>query len=305
LEATAWSPDERQVYRCCHQYASTSSSPTSFSIETIDTLGRGLPSGRSWIQSAWLWDNRQVLVDYDFRYADNTEKSAVPLFDPAAQTWLDLQATLGLPEENICRWWALSPDRRTVAIDCYDSGWYLADLQSNRVLELDMPQGGSAEFSPDGRLLALHSWDGAELRIFAAGSGELLHTQAGARPLSWHPERPWLLVAAAGERSVAVLDLSDRQAPSLIAVPAPALHLHNLQPLALWAPQGGLLLVTELGELAWLPDIGSREPLVFTPPHDYVHAVKFSPDGRQVAFVAGRMDFGSREAIYVYPLPEE
>jgi hypothetical protein len=59
---------------------------------------------------------------------------------------------------------------------------------------------------------------------------------------------------------------------------------------SVWEPEGaGIILITQEGRLWWLKDVfdTGRAPEPVTLPLPRIHSVRWSPDGRRVAFASG------------------
>jgi WD40 repeat protein len=309
-QSIAWSPNEEQIYRCCHEYGNSGSSTFSYEYGDLLLYDTGSIPGSAQLNSAWLWDNQRVILPHIlFDRIDSGNRQRIsPLLLPTEQSWQDLNSILGLPEETWCGVHQVGSDRTSIVLSCQD-GTKLADLQTGRTYQISPMQYSYLPlFSSNDQLVALSNlfdMNGTlQVDVYDTRSHNINYTVKVSDISGWHPALPQLLVTSQDRGSVMVIDLADPQEPVVIDIFAAELETEFFLS-AFWTPDGSVLVVTNDDKLVWLEEVGRGEYIVITPPLTHIREVKFSPDGRLVAFVSGSLGSVSQEDIFIYPLPEK
>jgi hypothetical protein len=293
-----WSADERRVFACCFNYADLGSGQSWFQSEFPGFFigGRGSwPGEEAFSRSHWVANDSRVMIDplaIWFIADDDPHRLVVPLFDPASQTYTDLVTQLGLELPGTCWGWP-APGGAHAWVECLvqqenqmvpHHTAYLIDLQAMRAT----PVEGGLEFrswSPDGRFAvsylapATHAEAGATWLFTPAGLRRQA-ADAAAIGVHWRETQP-----------VAALRFEDRRLVRIF--PAEGLTPRDLamdQPVVEFAWQPGRLgiaLATEDGRVWWVANASDARsaPVEVAPAMPGLHSLRWSPDGRRLAFV--------------------
>jgi WD40 repeat protein len=190
LVDTAFAPDNEY-------FVSAYASP----ISSQNTLDLWLPS--SWTISTTLQTRtlQSVAFSPDARYlALSPDRYAIYIFDVVDEVWLDKLPTSFTGAVNSM---AFSPDGVTLATGHYDGTVNLWDfVKGEKLLSINTDEViQSLAFSPDGRLIATGgSFANSLVRLWSAGTGELLHTleghSGGVTRLLFSPNSKYLVSAS-------------------------------------------------------------------------------------------------------------
>lgn len=307
-----WTADETRFFDCCFRWGDAQSGryESRPGIADIYLSGIGVGPDYTGITSHWVLDDSAVLADTGlFLFQDGSSVATedrpglvlIPLIEPASQEYANLADGLELTRPADCGelvYAHVRPNSNMVWIDqpCLKAG-YLFDIRDQIIKAYDRYRFIS--WSPTGEWgLLRRARRNRPLEVLNPETGQVtqvdpifytaLPDEWGAGPLAWQGNT-FALLAVDG----LTLYLYDAAtgAGRLVELPQPAVDLF-------WQPQGGglaLLLADE--SLAWLPDAMSLEsdapePETITPPFAGLRAVRWSPDGRYLAFV-------SDAAVYV------
>lgn len=190
LVDTAFAPDNEY-------YAVAYASP----ISSQNTLDLWLPS--SWTISTTMQTSvlQSMAFSPDANFlALSPDRYAVRVFDVIDEVWLDRIPTSFTGSVNAM---AFSPDGVALATGHYDGTVNLWDFRTgDKLLSFDTDEViQSLAFSPDGRLIATGgSFENSFVRLWSAGSGELLRTleghSKGVTNLSFSPNSKYLVSAS-------------------------------------------------------------------------------------------------------------
>ena len=293
----AWSADERRIFACCFFYADVSSGQqwARGVFPGFTLTGRGSGAGEdTWSVSYWLPGETRVMVQPNavFFINPDTQRLVVPVFDPVAQTDTDLAAGLSL-ETSLCRT-QLAPDGAHLWLACYeDIGSRTLPRDPAYLIALPAlqarPMSGRLEFqgwSFDSRFLAYNQLVESSV---ATGSAWVLPTDGEprqvadrpARAAAWHPTQPDVALRFDDAHAIRFFDARRGLSRDL--------SMQQTITDVVWQPTGpGAAIVTEDGELWWLADAfdGAATPTPLTPALPDIHTVRWSPDGRSLAFVS-------------------
>ena len=177
-----WSADETRVYTCCCHYGDARTGASlDMPSNHIKLDGKELDNFDFFnMYGTWMLGGKYMLSQWNGVFDDKI--GFVPLFDPAAKTYINLNARLGIPYSlttvgaTYCNRADASPDGRYVWMRCADSS-YLVDLATfashaypNFVLT-------DIEWSPDGKFALVTGTDQyfsqVPRKIVSVASGEL------------------------------------------------------------------------------------------------------------------------------------
>jgi hypothetical protein len=196
----AWSTDETRLFECCFHYADVKHGGTkNLRLGNLFPVGRGGPGpGERRISRQWVLSDTRVMVNYDFH--EGEQLSVVPLIDPVAGTYEDVQTLVGIEKAVRCGGSPLDAGEH-LSLYCGKNGSYLVDLRSFITATLPPPTGPAlptSTTSVDGQSLAWLSLDGLTLNIEDLSTQSTLHltlTQP-ATQLFWHPNNTSLAVVS-------------------------------------------------------------------------------------------------------------
>jgi WD40 repeat protein len=180
---------------------------------------------------------------------------------------------------------SLSPDGTRLATACVDGTVRVRDtgtgeeLLSFQAHDIDTH---AARFSPDGKRLATSGWYDPAVKLWDAGTGQLLYTISGTHAflgIGFSPDGTRL---AAGDRDgvVTVWDISSGQPREVQVLRG---HTGVIADLA-FSPDGTRLVTASTDKTARLWDLADgRELLTLALHTDIVVYIAFSPDGKRLA----------------------
>ena len=231
------------------------------------------------------------LVDGIVFTADSKRLISAGFGSPTIKMWdvasaRDLSAALGNPPDGGAYGLGLSPDGQTLAIGA--NGVVLWDMVAQRKVRV---LGGSsvncAVFSPDGKTLAAHTYDGTFKLWDLATQQELVVLEGygshyGAAAFS--PDGRTLAVPERNGLSVTLWETSALRAGRSDG-PAASLTGHSEQINAVaFSPDGAALASGSHDTTIILWDVAAqRETVTITGHTSGVHCLAFSPDGRTLA----------------------
>jgi hypothetical protein len=294
----AWSADERQVFGCCFYYANVDTGQRWERSEFPGFFigGRGSwPGEETWSISRWLPGDQGVVIETLAIWFLTTDNGAwvAPLIDPLAESYQDLIEVLALGTPPACQLipaprgpyaWLGCLDQQGGRVLHHDPA-YLVSVSAGTAQEVP----GSLEFlswSPDGGYAAFNELAGADAVLGSAWVTDLSGARrqmapARARQAHWHPTEP-LVALLFEDRRVAVFYHAASGVRRSLALEEAITDFA-------WHPgRGAAALATESGQLLWLPNVFDQTvaPMPIAPAQPGLHTLRWSPDGRRLAFVA-------------------
>jgi hypothetical protein len=296
----AWTVDEQRFFECCFDYGDVTTGEywrRNHGLADFYVSGVGVGPEFFGTESFWVADEMSVIVPpaaSDF-HRETLQRSLLPLIDPITLTYEDILERLGLPDTIVNCAPQIAPDGNRFWLGCaevknnvYDPYYpisYLVALPSFDTITTT----GRIEFrgwSADSRFLAYteltdpETYTGTTWLMDTAGNRQQIADEA-AQLADWH-----------GVESLVALRFADKQRIQFVQVETGDSRVVVLDaPVAgvVWQPEdGGVALWDENGRIWWLSDplnpAAKPEPL--TPPLPDIHSVRWSPDGRQLAFVS-------------------
>lgn len=284
LYQPSWSSDENQVYRCCYHFGELSSGKGySFTYSDLGSRGRKMPEYYLHSTGEWVLNNSRLLVQWD--YINFSSPGFIPLFDPIAKTYYDLNELANIPAEKdgypFCEETSASPDGLFVWVECYTAN-YLVDLNSFQSTKYPgNPQ--DVLWSSDSRFGWMYSpEDENHLQVLSVLSKEL--KPLAVDPLlatpEWHPTDDVLAYISEDGQRLELLNAKTMSKQEL-ALPAAFRTL-------VWDPSGRYIALVAEDDSLWqvdYPNLENVEQLALSLPE--VRNVNWSPDGNSLAFVSG------------------
>jgi WD40 repeat protein len=214
------------------------------------------------------------------------------------QIWQDRKLIHTIKGHSDCIYGvAFSPDGKTLATSSYDKLiklWDLASEKEIRTLKDHIDAVYALAFTPDGKRLVSGAAD-RTVKIWNVETGERLYTlsepQDGINTIALDPTGKY--VAAAGlDKTIRIWSLGEKAGKlenSLIA------HEDAILKLA-WSPDGHLLASSSADKLVAAYSIPDLIQVAAYPQPDWVYALQFSPDSKQLAIApfSGNAGFSLR-----------
>ncbi len=294
----AWTADEKHFFECCFGYGDilTGKYRSRESYPGFWIGGVGVGPGYSGSGSRWVMDDTHVMFELEnMSFLRETNQPVIPVIDPVQQTYVDVVEQLGLPDTLVSCGPFISPDSSAFWLSC--SEWkndeyvqhfdpsYLVILPSFETITVT----GKIEFrgwSADSRFLAytelsdVETYTGTTWLMDTNGNRQQIADEA-AQLADWHGVEPLVVLRFAEKRQVQFIQ-AETGASRVVVLDAPVTGV-------VWQPEdSGVALWDENGRIWWLPDPlnPAAEPEPLTPPLPGIHSVRWSPDGRQLAFVS-------------------
>jgi hypothetical protein len=249
-----WSPDETRVYACCYLYGDAKTGK-SFGIpydnitidgKEVDKKSMDRPLYNSY--GTWVLNDTYLLSQWDAFY-DSTP-SFIPLFDPAAKTYRNLNKLAGLPFDfkggpNCQRTYA-PPGGRYVWVACY-SGSYLVDLGTFKSQAYPHLLISSIEWSTDGKFAWVDGVDDLNIQILSTSSKELKPLPANSQSLNWHPTDNILAYLSNKGQTLSLLDARTMVVQKEAALPVEIQQI-------VWSPDGKQIALLARDSSLWKID---------------------------------------------------
>ncbi|MCL4256919.1 MAG: PD40 domain-containing protein [Anaerolineales bacterium] len=291
----AWSADELRLFGCCFHYADVGSGDAweQESFNELTVVGRGSwPGEEVYSRALWAPGDEQAVIDtvaINFM-APMSMDTALPVFLPAQNSIIDLRDMLPADTPGLCHA-RPAPQATAVWVSCVQpvgevallNDTYLISLPSLQVAIISS-QPELLAWSADGRYALYRRDTEVATSLSVLDTQNIIDRQLPAPALddvAWHPERPLALLFTPGVQDLLVVDAASSLRRNLAAeLPVRA---------AIWQPQsGGLALLAQDGSLWWLADAFDPDslPELLTPTLPNVHSIRWSPDGRWLAFVS-------------------
>ncbi|MBX3046278.1 MAG: PD40 domain-containing protein [Anaerolineales bacterium] len=292
----AWSADELRLFGCCFHYADVGSGDAweQESYNELTVVGRGSwPGEEVAARALWVSGDEQAVIDtlaIQFMLPTSVV-TALPVFLPAENSIIDLRTVLPDDLPDLCpnrlapqatALWVSCPEQNAGGITPAQDA-YLISLPSLQVTILST-QPQLLAWSADGRYALYRQNSDVATSLWILDTTTIINTQLPAPVLddvAWHPERPLALLFTPGRQDLLVVDAASSLRRNLTAeLPVRA---------AIWQPQAsGLVLLAQDGSLWWLADALDPDslPEQLTPSLPNVHSIRWSPDGRWLAFVS-------------------
>lgn len=292
-----WTEDEQRIFGCCFSYADVR---TGDRWEQSDFPGFFIGGRGSWpgeelfSTSHWIHGETQVIVNplaIWFFSLKTQGQTVIPLFNPAERRYVDLMTELNLSMPEYCSF-HLAPLADQLWLNCLvevdnhmvpHEEAHLVTLPSLQVVAVT----GQPEFlgwSADGHYLVYNraGENGGKASWLMTSSGESRQlADPAAVAAIWHPSGPLSALRFEDAGRLLFIDAASGQTGQL--------EFEELILDAVWQPEGaGIILITQEGRLWWLEDVFDAEhaPAPVTLPLPGIHGVRWSPDGRRVAFVS-------------------
>ncbi len=301
-----WSADETRVYACCYLYGDAKTGISySMPYSKISIDGKKVDNYflLEHFYGNWVLNGAYMLPNWGG--ALDGSPNFISLFDPAAKTYRNLSAILGLPYsiENgsppYCGRPSAKNDGRYVWVDCRD-GAHLIDLatltsQTYTSLENDHQWSYDSSivddnWSADGNY-ALLNWDDAE-RILSTTSKELNTLPEGFNRV-WHPTESKLAYLSNKGLTLSILDAQTLSIQKEITLPTWFQEI-------VWSPDGLHIALLASNSSLWCLDYPSLDNLreLTSPTPEWTHLryasnenesliknVIWSPDSTALAFI--------------------
>lgn len=300
-----WSSDEMRVYSCCYLYGNAKTS-TSYSMPyneiTID--GKKVDNYFSLQHFGGIWVLGDTYLLPSWGGALDGSPNFIPLFDPAARTYRNLSAMLGLPYsiENLpmpyCNRPSAHPGGRYVWVDCLDGG-HLIDLANFRSRVYPPPADYSYEQGNSFTLNTEWSADGTYLlvgrSILSVATGEMKPLPKDCNDLSWHSKDDVIACLSIDSQSLLLIDSKTVSIQKEIILPIEFQEL-------IWSPEGKHIALLARDSSLWqvdYPKLENLEQLTAATPEwthrrysttineSLVKNILWSPDGMSLAFIGG------------------
>jgi hypothetical protein len=296
----AWTNDEQRFFECCFDYGDAATEEywrREYGLADFYVSGVGVGPGFVGTESFWVADETRVIVPpaaVDF-HRETLQRSILPLIDPITLTYDDILEHLGLPGTIVNCVPQIAPDGNRFWLSCakvennvYDPYYptsYLVTLPSFDTITIT----GKIEFrgwSPDSRFLAYtelsdaETYTGTTWLMDTDGNRQQIAGQA-AQLADWHDVESLVALRFADQQRIQFVQ-AETGASQIVILDAPVVDM-------VWQPEnGGIALWDENGRIWWLSDPldPAMEPEPLTPPLPDIHSVRWSPDGRQLAFVS-------------------
>ncbi len=277
-----WSQDETRVYTCCYLYgdASTGASyrirPDEISIDEKPADGTLFHSG-----GEWVLNDKYLLVQWDMFY--DTNPGFIPLFDPEAKTYRNLNTMAGIPAEYMglpnCLQVSPSPDGKYVWVECYD-GDYLVNLATYETRTFPDLTDVEISWSADSQFALLENLftDGNRFQTLSISNKELKQLTANPSSAAWHPSEPLLAYLSEDQRTLSLMNAKNGATQEV--------EFHTNFKELVWSPSGDQMALLAVDGSLWrcdYPDTKNFEQL--TPPKPEVRDVAWSQDGALLAYI--------------------
>ncbi|MEZ4594587.1 MAG: hypothetical protein R3D55_26100 [Chloroflexota bacterium] len=300
----AWSSDETKIFECCFSYVNVATGEqwTRADFPGFWVSGIGVGPGYYGSEGRWLAGDTQIMVQPDAVYFQSEGAEPVlPLFEPESQTYVNIIESLDLPETIVDCGIFIAPSGEHLWLTCaeyadevYNQFAAPSYLISLPTLEI-WPMEGNLRFrgwSADGRF---YSYD--EITDLTTNEGVTWLAQVNgnqwqitADPLAnepleqqyWHPTQPLALMQSGRSNRLLLIDTTPSATRQLD-------FSHALADVA-WQPNGdGIVLLTTDNALFWLDDpfAPASQPQRITPDLAEINSVRWSPNGRNLAFISG------------------
>lgn len=302
-----WSTDETRVYMCCYFYgdarAGKDSTPENNRI-TID--GEEPPDGFLGVNNlagTWMLGDKYMLSQWGGMFDRNP--GFVPLFDPAARTYRNLNKLANIPvddnypgEPNCTRSYAM-PGGRYVWLECTLSD-YLVDLATFESKAFPAYAISAVSWSADGKYAWINGREansGEFIQVLSTGQRQL--TQMGGLTLIsspvWHTKDDILAYLTSDGLTLSILDAGGMYTQKEASLPAAIQQI-------VWSPDGKHLALLARDSSLWeidYPNLDQLEQLTAAKPEwshqayqrnypeSLIENLSWSPDGASLAFVGG------------------
>ncbi|UYN89554.1 MAG: PD40 domain-containing protein [Anaerolineales bacterium] len=294
----AWSADEQRIFGCCFQYADvqTGDAWQQDSFDGFFVVGRGSGPGEElYSRASWAPGERQAFIEevalWFLQLPES--KQAIPIFDPAEQNYISLIDELDIDLPPYCS--ALSSAGAAYLwIRCFTQERNEISAHTEAYV-VALPSLAVTAVAGQPELLAWSANEAyavytrnagvaaAEVWLLNAASGE--NTRLLLQPsksVAWHPSQPSGVLYTTRKAVLGVFN-QDTGASRQIQLDFAVEHVA-------WQPEGSAVaFIAADGSLWWLADAldPATMPQQLTPPLPDVHTLRWSPDGRRLAFVSG------------------
>ena len=295
-----WSPDETRVYVCCYSYGdATTGKSLNMPNSTILVDGRQT-FHLDTFYGTWVKNNDYLLVQYGGVW--DGRPNFVPLFDPAKNTYHNLNALVGAPysfendAEPYCHPPFAAVGSQYVWLDCGEQD-YLIDLATFKYKRFsDLNYIEDVDWSTD-RHFAIISSDDTNNRsvthVLSTANGDLKETPY-IQVVNWHPTDNIVAYLSHGSKTlsflnVATLDVQEATLPDVFQS-------------LVWSPDGKHIALLAKDTSIWQIDYPSLQNLQqltpamteINPPvlgmhKPHAESLVWSPDSTLLAYV-GNMD---------------
>ena len=294
----AWSEDETKIFECCFSYANVATGEfwTRDSFPGFWVSGVGVGPGYYGSESYWLIDDTQILIQPGgVFFQSEAAKRALPLIDPESQTYRDIIELLSLPETIVDFAPFVAPNGAYLWLTCaeyveevynqFADPAYLITLPSLEVV----PVPGNLLFlgwSADGRFLTYNNVANREASsgqtwlMPSAGEPQLV-AEESADFAAWHPGAPTVALGYGASQQLLFVQAETGQSRWL-DFPYGVSQI-------VWQPAGsGVAILSVEGTLYWLADplAANSELVPVTQPMPEVNTLRWSPNGRYLAFIS-------------------
>lgn len=208
----------------------------------------------------------------------------IPLFDPAAKTFRNLNALADIPADRDgipnCLQASPAPDGKYIWLECYD-GNYLVNLATFKAQVYPGLADVEISWSADSQYAWLESFypDGNRFNILSGFNKELKPFPANLLSPAWHPTQPILAFISEDQRSLSLINPRNG-AVQQIGLPTAFKEV-------IWSPTGDrIALLAEEGSLWQVDYPNPKTPEQLTQPMPEVKAIAWSPDGSAVSFIS-------------------
>lgn len=297
FQRPAWSNDETEIFECCFSYVNTATGEhwTRDSFPGFWVSGVGVAPGFFGSESRWLADDTRIMIQRDAVYFQSGARPVLPLIDPESQTYIDIIEPLALPETIVDCGSFIAPGGAYLWLTCaeyvdevynqFADPSYLIALPSLEV----MPMSGNLLFlgwSADGRFLTYNNVANQETNSgqtwLMPSTGEpQLAAEQPADVAAWHPGAPIVALGYGASQQLLFVQAETGQSRWL-DFPHGASHIA-------WQPAGsGVAILSVEGTIYWLADplAANSEPVPVTRSMPEVNTLRWSPNGRNLAFIS-------------------
>jgi hypothetical protein len=278
-----WSSDETRVYTCCYLFGDAQSG-VSYGMQAFNFSVEGKETGQALFHSygEWVLNDRYLLVQWDSFY--DTNPGFIPLFDPTAKTYRNLNALAHIPADSDgipnCLQASPAPDGKFIWVECYD-GNYLVNLATFEAQAYPGLADVEINWSADSQYAWLEAFypGGNLFKILSVSNKELEPFPANQLSLAWHPNQPILAFISEDKRNLILTNAKNGDVEE-IGLPIAFQEI-------IWSPNGDqVALLAEEGSL-WLVDYPNLKTLGrLTQPMKDVTSIAWSPDGSAVSFIS-------------------
>ncbi|MBK8903458.1 MAG: hypothetical protein IPM53_19905 [Anaerolineaceae bacterium] len=298
FQRPAWSSDETEIFECCFSYVNPATGEhwTRDSFPGFWVSGVGVGPGYYGSESHWLIDDTQILIQPGaIFFQSEAGKPALPLIDPESQTYRDILELLSLPETIVDCAPFVAPNAAYLWLTCaeyvdevynqFADPAYLITLPSLEVV----PISGNLLFlgwSADGRFLTYNNIANREASsgqtwlMSIAGEPQLVVADS-ADFAAWHPGVPTVALGYGASQQLLFVQAETGQRRWLD-------FPYGVSQIA-WQPAGsGVAILSVEGTIYWLADplAANSEPVPVTRPMSEVNTLRWSPNGRHLAFIS-------------------